>query len=296
MRLDSRIAFIVVAGSLTLGAAAHAQQAAYNAVPTPLPPNVPSLGFEATSTDEFGDHVALSGPYRKLWSVDVLMSSWACEGGAWYNGCVTTSGATFTHDVTLNIYAVDHTLPTPAVGALIASKTQTFVMPFRPSTSAACAPGTGWEASPGQCYNGLAFTITFDLLSLDITLPDEVIYGVAYNTSHHGATPIGVGGPYDSLNVGLNTAGPIPGDVEPDALFWDTSHGPFYCDGGAEGVDVFRRDTCWSPYVPAAKINVLPVPLNANQCKKNGWMGLYRLDGSPFKNQGDCMQYLKAGK
>lgn len=37
-------------------------------------------------------------------------------------------------------------------------------------------------------------------------------------------------------------------------------------------------------------------PQNANECKKGGWMNLTRADGSTFKNQGDCIQYVNTGK
>jgi hypothetical protein len=37
------------------------------------------------------------------------------------------------------------------------------------------------------------------------------------------------------------------------------------------------------------------VPSNANQCKNNGWRTLRRTDGSTFKNQGDCIQYVNYG-
>ncbi len=37
------------------------------------------------------------------------------------------------------------------------------------------------------------------------------------------------------------------------------------------------------------------VPSNANQCKKGGWQTLRRADGSTFKNQGDCIQYVNTG-
>jgi hypothetical protein len=37
-------------------------------------------------------------------------------------------------------------------------------------------------------------------------------------------------------------------------------------------------------------------PQTADQCKKGGWESLSRADGSPFKNQGDCIQYVNTGK
>lgn len=39
-----------------------------------------------------------------------------------------------------------------------------------------------------------------------------------------------------------------------------------------------------------------PTPSTKDDCKKGGWMNLFRADGSPFKNQGDCIQYVNTGK
>jgi hypothetical protein len=35
---------------------------------------------------------------------------------------------------------------------------------------------------------------------------------------------------------------------------------------------------------------------NANACKNDGWQNLTRADGTTFKNQGDCIQYVNTGK
>jgi hypothetical protein len=37
-------------------------------------------------------------------------------------------------------------------------------------------------------------------------------------------------------------------------------------------------------------------PADADACKKNGWMTHTRADGTTFKNQGDCIQYVNTGK
>ena len=37
-------------------------------------------------------------------------------------------------------------------------------------------------------------------------------------------------------------------------------------------------------------------PANADACKDGGWMTTTRGDGSTFKNQGDCMQYVNTGR
>lgn len=38
------------------------------------------------------------------------------------------------------------------------------------------------------------------------------------------------------------------------------------------------------------------VPETKDQCKNDGWISVRRADGSPFKNQGDCIQYVNTGK
>ena len=70
---------LAMATSVLLAAPASAATTTtvYDATPSPLPPNVASLGFQATSTSEFGDLVTLGGTDRSLESVTVTMSDWA---------------------------------------------------------------------------------------------------------------------------------------------------------------------------------------------------------------------------
>src|SRR5438045_9373767 len=49
----------------------------YNSIPSPLPPNVPSLGYQATQTSEFGDLIQFGGASRVLKQVTLVMSDWA---------------------------------------------------------------------------------------------------------------------------------------------------------------------------------------------------------------------------
>lgn len=39
-----------------------------------------------------------------------------------------------------------------------------------------------------------------------------------------------------------------------------------------------------------------PVPISDDQCKNGGWQSLFRGDGTPFKTQGDCIQYVNTDK
>jgi hypothetical protein len=209
--------------------------------------------------------------------------------------------AGYIHPITFNIYLDD---ASARAHAPVKSVTVNQLIQWRPEADATC-PDTGygagfaWRDMGGTCYNGYAFTITFDLTALNYNLPDQFIYGVAYNTNTWGYNPLGVPGPYESLNVGLNqTSAPSVGfDVDADSVYWNTVHAAWYTDGGANGSGIFRADSNWAPYVPAVKFTATwPVAANANACKNGGWQSLARANATTFKNQGDCIQYVNTGK
>lgn len=270
-----------------------AQVTAYNAVPSPLPPNYPSQGFQCCATAEIGDEVILApGTPRVAGFATVGMSSWAK-----HSDYPSMSPTGYMHPITLNIYA---DVASAAAHLPMGMVTQSFLIPWRPEPTPTC--GTAWKAGNGSCYNGFAFPITFDLRqagsgSTPLVLPNSLIYGVAFNTNTWGYNPIGLPGPYESLNVGLNVNPPTVGtNVELDALYVNYSHAPFYTDSGAGGVGIFRRDTAWTPYTPAVEITTFAFAANGNDCKSGGWQSLVRSDFTPFKSQGDCVSYTQTGK
>lgn len=145
----------------------------YKSTVSPLPGNLPSVGFQATQTSEFGNRVRMTKSANTLGNVTVTMSSFACQSGTW-NGptpCVTTSGATFIEPITLNLYNAPLT-GTFVPGSLIVSVTKTFSIPYRPSADAINCPSTPFKWFDGSlCNNGKAHNIAFSLGSLHITLP-----------------------------------------------------------------------------------------------------------------------------
>lgn len=222
----------------------------YDAIPDTLPSSYPSLGFQATQTYEFGDEIAFaSSTGRDLESAAITLTSWACQSGQWNNGnCKTSLGATFSHPITLNIYEV---ATGGGVGALIDSVTDTFDIPYRPSADSSCTDTKQWKDTNGGCYNGYNHVIVFDLTG--ITVPDSIIFGVAFDTQSYGDTPKGSDGPYNSLNVALNTAtsvAPYIGtDVDADIMYRD------------EDGDGFQEENDWSDYRVAATFTAeIPVP------------------------------------
>src|ERR1700686_5275000 len=70
----------------------------YDSIPGPLPPNVPSLGYQATQTSEFGDLIQFAGTSRGLSQVTVGMSDWALASD--YPSFPGSSGPTWNHPLT----------------------------------------------------------------------------------------------------------------------------------------------------------------------------------------------------
>jgi hypothetical protein len=217
--------------------------AIYDSIPAPLPPNVPSVGYQATQTAEFGDLIQFGGTGRALTHVTLVMSDWALAS------TYGSTNPTWSHPITLNLYNVNTFDPYPAPGTLIATQTNTYAIPWRPEADPTCpAGGTAWRASDGNCYNGYAFTITFDFTGT--TVPDQIIYGVAYNTNSWGYAPIGQPGPYESLNFGLARVPPTTGSNPlPDTAFVASGAMP-----------VFVKQTGWTPYSGAITFAVPGAP------------------------------------
>ena len=253
---------LVLVGVLvtTASAAPSSSTTVFNSIPKTLPGNVSSVGFEATSTSEFGDYARFAGNKRHLVKVSVVMSSWGCESGTWHTGdCLTTPGATFSTDITLKLYANPGN---GALGTLIPSgaRTQTFAIPYRPSAAPACGDGR-WQATNGTCYNGFATIITFNFSSANVTLPASVIYAIAYDTTHYGYVPIGEtaacfttsgGCGYDSLNVSAASTTPKLGiDDDVNGVFLNSSWTGAYCSGAS---GAFRLDSpCWTGFNPMVR-------------------------------------------
>jgi hypothetical protein len=253
--------------------------AAYNAMPFDVVNCLnPAIGFEATSTSEFGDKVGLAGTARKLVSLKVDFQSFACETGHWNgdgsveNGpaCSSGTGAEFTHDITANLYNPSN-LTTP-----LATVTTPQTIPYRPSADPSCPAGGGapdgarWfnpnAPGGGACQNSIGKVLTFNFPS-GTTLPDTVVWTVAFNTTHYGAPAIGEGAacfgtsggcPYDSLNVGDKSysGAPYAGtDSDANEAFLDSTWDGAYCDGGLGGIGTLRSDSpCWTGFRPLGEI------------------------------------------
>jgi hypothetical protein len=242
-------------------------QAAYNAIPTDVQNcSPPSLGFEATQTNEFGDKVTLDtngGANTKLMSMTVDFQSYGCETSGHWNtaNCVSpASPGTFTvpGGITANIYDVSD-LINP-----IASSTINPNIPYRPTAvlDTACPNNPPLDAAnsrflngAGQCVYSRSVPLTFNFAGQ--TLPSTVVWTVEFNTSTEGYNPIGPCGNsnpgcgYDSLNVGALSYPNAPyAGTDVDA---DVAYRSFQGNG-----DVLAPQTGWIDNRPLGQIVLGP--------------------------------------
>jgi hypothetical protein len=217
-------AFLAVAAfSAAATASAGAAELIYsNTESTPPAPAVVSASFEAEGKSSFGGLVELGGTARKNPGVVITMDSWACETGNWFAyTCHTEPGKTFAQPITVSINALG---AGNTVGALLATNTKTYKIPYRPSANLSKCTGPAnlgkWYAK-GKCWTSKAARILMPLRAA--TLPSQVIITVAFNTSDYGAVPqrpqpcnsTEQGCPYDSLNVGVQDGFEKPAGTAP---------------------------------------------------------------------------------
>jgi hypothetical protein len=238
---------VAVAAIATTAGAANAQEVVYQNIPNTLPGNFASFGNEAYSMQEFGGMIQVANPGHRKQTVTVAMSSWACQTGTWFEKtCETTEPQKkFKWPITLNIYEVG---PGDSVGAKLATATKIFKMPYRPSRDPKCGSppyeqyekGTWFDAAENRCYHGLAFTITFKAVRLEVRAKE--IITVSYNTTDFGPAPVGktacnatvAGCFYDSLNVAITepSEGTLSVGSDPTtALYLNSTYAEMYCSG-----------------------------------------------------------------
>lgn len=188
--------------------------------------------MQAESMNEFGMALGLTGKSgKKINSVKLVFDTWHdAKYAAWssdprYTG--STSG--FIVPVTLNFYTIDTEGET---GNKLGNITSNITMDWAPSYRGPAPAGDG--------YNGWAFTRIVDVSGLNMVVPssEQVIMTIVYNTQSYGPNPIGVAGPYNSLNIGMmekveagvtygTSAGSLPKD---NGFYINSSSSGFYAD------------------------------------------------------------------
>ena len=100
------------------------------------------------------------------------------------------------------------------------------------------------------------------------------------------------------FGIALHPSNPaVPVDGENN--WWGNPSGPTTPSnpGGTGAMVTTTVDyTPWLVFPPVGGACGFTVPTNKDQCKNGGWQTRVRANGSPFKNQGDCIQYANTGK
>ena len=104
-----------------------------------------------------------------------------------------------------------------------------------------------------------------------------------------GPDSVGYNGWISALNAGVSRE---------DALNGFTGSQEFYDLCAGYGITPTSDDPVDpdDPVTPGDDDDDSDIPISKDECKKGGWQGLVRFDGSSFKNQGDCIQYVNTGQ
>src|SRR5580700_204015 len=268
------------AAPLLLATAVASAAQASPAVTATLPPAFSGIGqviYDSTSPN-----VTASQGYQ------------CCATGAWPGGGTNPNGKTYSNPrgfywpLTLDLYATSSSTLSdinkpgtyPAAGTRIASVTQTVFIPWQPtpSTSSQClkidqadfsSNLQAWK-SPSGCEFGGPADITFDLPHGGVTVPNGLVWGVAFDTESWGSNPVAYDGPFDSLNVAVTKSVRVGKDANPGGAFLDSTEANEYasCFTSANSLITdcptgsFRNDpNGWTGYVPAAQFTAsIPFP------------------------------------
>jgi hypothetical protein len=247
-------ALLVASAALAVAAGTASAQTIYDNLHGNLS-DVPSVGFEATSTSEFGGQVEFARTARIDPTVTIVLNSWACQNLKGEAECETTPGSTFTWPITLNVYDVEEN---NEPGPKIASMNEEPTIPFRPSPNPKCkpAPIEKWVGWGNKCLPDKAVKVSFRLEGVE--LPEKAIISVAYNTTTYGYEPTpGDEKGEDSLNVGVTEPPGTPSvgkDSLPKYAYVNSTYSAMYEPEphGPEGT--FSLANGWTGYQPLFKV------------------------------------------
>jgi hypothetical protein len=224
-----------------------------NLIPDILPLSYRSQAFQATKTSALGNLVQLEGSQRVADCVEVVMVTWARAAN--YSALAALDPSGYQHPVSASIYE----LKTDAAGAtslqLLDEATTQVQIPWRPER---LPNGSNYP------YSGYAFKalIPFDA---SITVPDACIIVIAFNTQNVGATPLGVPGPYNELNLAVSRSAPVVGnDPDTDVVFWIKNGEWRYpaSNWGSVGAPILRLSARALPQ-PSPALDPTFMPVNA---------------------------------
>lgn len=149
-----------------------------------------------------------------------------------------------------------------------------------------------WDVSQG----GGGQQLTWDAMEIFLatTFPNyQIIRGTLVEDGYPGK------GYYDLLTIGDCTLDGhediAPPDGDNDGVPDSTDNCPSIANPGQQDSDNDGIGDACDP-CPNTPGTSCPVATNKDQCKNGGWQTLFRANGTPFNNQGDCVSYTQNGK
>lgn len=170
-------ATLVALSALAISAAtadASHSEVIYNNLNT-VPTTVNGLPNDDTFSQSYGgggvtavgNELGFAGTARELTSVKTEIDSFKCERGEYqYENCYSKPGRKFRYPLTLRIYERE---PGHYRARLLGEVTQTFKMPYRPTTNVACPATPEGKGFGSNCdVGGVLGTITFKVPDIGV--------------------------------------------------------------------------------------------------------------------------------
>jgi hypothetical protein len=160
--------------------------------------------------------------------------------------------------------------------------------------------GGGWVHAVGLEANTPGVVVTGNSIS-NVSAPGTDRIAVwfeskdtSFSTGHVNQNSLDV--TIAAFGIAVQPALSAGGSVDGTCNWWGSAAGP-----GPVGPDSGSQvspNVIFKPWLiaPGGACIGGNVPTNKDQCKNDGWQTHVRPDGSTFKNQGDCIQYVNTGK
>jgi hypothetical protein len=189
----------------------------FSNIPQTLALSYISWPFSATKTSALGNLIIPAGTARVADHVEVVMVTWATA--AQYPALAALDASGYRHPLTATLYNLQTSQNGTTTLSVLEQSTTQIQIPWRPATLPNGSP---------YPYNGYAFKALIPM-SAGITVSQNCVIAIGFNTQSAGASPLGTPGPYNTLNLAWSSADPIVGtDPDKNAVFWETEGASYY--------------------------------------------------------------------
>lgn len=222
LRLGATILVALGALMISVATASAAEEVIYNNLNTVATtvngfPNQDtfSQSYGGGGVTSVGNVLSFAGFDRKLRKVTTEIDSFKCEKGEYqYENCYSKPGKHFRYPLTLRVYEIN---PGFSRSHLIGQHTETFKMPYRPTTDVHCPATPEGKGFGNNCdVGGVLSKITFKLAG--ITVPQYALLEVR-NATPEEPINLGLEEAYKGYNTTTDEFEGVPGTYTPAVGF-----------------------------------------------------------------------------